>query len=182
MWVQPCSIFRFAFSSQAVFFFLTFIFWCKIFWFLKYNAINIYICGPIMVKGCPVCNLGFTVEEVERRYFFFKYASFLPNWLLKTDFLKIFFLLHHTLNTCLLAAVYYLLHARMLSCSVVSHSSWPHGLQPTRLLCPWGFSRGEYWSRLPCSPPGDLPNPGRKTQVSCIAGRFFTSWATSIFG
>ena len=35
----------------------------------------------------------------------------------------------------------------------------PHGLQPTRLLCTWGFSRQEYWSGLPCPPPGDLPNP-----------------------
>ena len=25
------------------------------------------------------------------------------------------------------------------SCSVVSDSSWPHGLQPTRLLRPWAF-------------------------------------------
>ena len=25
-----------------------------------------------------------------------------------------------------------------------------------------GFSRQEYWSRLPCSPPEDLPNPGIK--------------------
>ena len=25
------------------------------------------------------------------------------------------------------------------TCSVVSDSSWPHGLQPTRLLCPWAF-------------------------------------------
>ena len=25
-----------------------------------------------------------------------------------------------------------------------------------------GFSRQEYWSGLPCSPPGDLPNPGIK--------------------
>ena len=32
--------------------------------------------------------------------------------------------------------------------------------KPTRLLCPWGFSRQEYWSGLPCPPPGDLPNPG----------------------
>ena len=24
-----------------------------------------------------------------------------------------------------------------VSCSVVSDSLWPHGLQPTRLLCPW---------------------------------------------
>ena len=23
-----------------------------------------------------------------------------------------------------------------------------------------GFSRQEYWSGLPCSPPGDLPDPG----------------------
>ena len=29
-----------------------------------------------------------------------------------------------------------------------------------RLLCPQGFSREEYWSRLPCPPPGDLPNLG----------------------
>ena len=28
-----------------------------------------------------------------------------------------------------------------------------------RLLCPWGFSRQEYWSAFPCPPPGDLPNP-----------------------
>ena len=25
-----------------------------------------------------------------------------------------------------------------------------------------GFSRQEYWSGLPCPPPGDLPNPGSK--------------------
>ena len=29
-----------------------------------------------------------------------------------------------------------------------------------RLLCPWGFSRQEYWSWLPCPPPGDIPNQG----------------------
>ena len=27
----------------------------------------------------------------------------------------------------------------MLSCSVMFNSLWPHGLQPTRLLCPWDF-------------------------------------------
>ena len=32
-----------------------------------------------------------------------------------------------------------------------------------------GFSRQEYWSGLPCPPPGDLPDPGIKlTSVSCI--------------
>ena len=36
----------------------------------------------------------------------------------------------------------------------------PHGLKPARLLCPWGFSRQEYWSGLPLPSPGDLPDPG----------------------
>ena len=52
-----------------------------------------------------------------------------------------------------------------LSCSVVSDSLQPHGLEPTRLLCPWDFpgentgvgchfllhlDRGvENWDRLP---------------------------------
>ena len=44
----------------------------------------------------------------------------------------------------------------VLSRSVISNSLWPHGLQPTRLLCPWGFSRHEYWIGLPCPPPGDI--------------------------
>ena len=48
----------------------------------------------------------------------------------------------------------------MLNRSVMSNSLQHHGLQPTRLLCPWGFSRQEYWSVLPCPPPGDLPKSG----------------------
>ena len=41
----------------------------------------------------------------------------------------------------------------------MSNSLWPHGLQPTRLLCPWGFFRQKYCSGLPYPSPGDLPNP-----------------------
>ena len=44
---------------------------------------------------------------------------------------------------------------------------------PIRFLCPWGFSRQEYWSGLPCSPPGNLPNPG-------IQPRSPTLWADSL--
>ena len=44
-----------------------------------------------------------------------------------------------------------------VSCSVVTNSWQPRGLQPTRLLCPWdfpgkstgvGFPRQEYWSGI----------------------------------
>ena len=48
-------------------------------------------------------------------------------------------------------------------------------------LRPWGFSRQEYLSGLPCPPPGDLLHPGIKP-VSLIsptlAGGFFTISAT----
>ena len=47
----------------------------------------------------------------------------------------------------------------VLNHSVVSNSLQPHGLYPARLLCPWRFSRQEYWSRLPCLPPLDS-SPG----------------------
>ena len=53
-----------------------------------------------------------------------------------------------------------LMSRSVLSCSVTSDSLWPHGLYPARLPCPWGFSRQEYWSGLPCPPPGNLANPG----------------------
>ena len=48
----------------------------------------------------------------------------------------------------------------VLSHLVMSDFLRPHGLQPVRLLCPWGFSRPEYWRGLPYPPPGDLPKPG----------------------
>ena len=48
----------------------------------------------------------------------------------------------------------------VLSHSVVSDSLRPYGLQPARLLCPWGFSKQEYWSEQLFPSPGDLPNPG----------------------
>ena len=45
---------------------------------------------------------------------------------------------------------------------VPSDSLEQYGLQPVRLLCPWGFSKQEYWNGLPCPLPADLPNPGIK--------------------
>ena len=56
----------------------------------------------------------------------------------------------------------------VLSPSVVSNCLQLHGLWPTRLLCPWRFSRQEYWSGLPCPPPGDLLNLGIELRSSAL--------------
>ena len=72
--------------------------------------------------------------------------------------------------------------------SVVSDSSRPHRLQPTRLLCPWDFpgkSTGVGchcllrlgWVAIPFFRASSQPS--NWTWVSCITGRFFTIWATS---
>ena len=41
-------------------------------------------------------------------------------------------------------------------------------------LLPMGFSRQEYWSGLPCPPPGDLPTPGMELASPALARGFFT--------
>ena len=44
-----------------------------------------------------------------------------------------------------------------------------------------GFSKQEYWSKVPCPPPEDLPNPGIRSislMSLTLAGGFFTTRAT----
>ena len=60
-----------------------------------------------------------------------------------------------------------------LSCSVVSDSLRPHGLQLTGLLCSWGFSRQEHWNGLPCRPSGEPSQPRDQIQVSRIQVDFY---------
>ena len=55
------------------------------------------------------------------------------------------------------------------SCSVVSNSLWPHGLCSLQ-------ARILEWLAIPFSRGSSRPRVW--TQVPCIAGRFFTSWAT----
>ena len=47
----------------------------------------------------------------------------------------------------------------VLICSVMSNSLTPLTV-PCQAPLSMGFSRQEYWSGLPCPPPGHLPNPG----------------------
>ena len=62
-----------------------------------------------------------------------------------------------------------------VSRSVVSDSLQSHGLQPTRLLCPWDSPSKN--TGVGC-PPGHLPNPGielASLMSPALAGRFFTT-------
>ena len=65
-----------------------------------------------------------------------------------------------------------------VSCSVVSDSFRPHELCSPSSLCPWNFSRQEYWSGLlQFLLQRIFPTQGWK-RFSCTGGRF-NFWATS---
>ena len=60
---------------------------------------------------------------------------------------------------------------------VVSYSLWPYGLEPTRLLYPWNFqARILEWVAISFSRVSSWPKA--RTQVSHIAGKFFTVCVT----
>ena len=64
------------------------------------------------------------------------------------------------------------------SCVQLSATLWTVVRQA---LLSMGFSRQEYWSRMPCPPPGDLPDPGIKPaslMSPTLAGGLFTTSAT----
>ena len=67
------------------------------------------------------------------------------------------------------------LHAKLLSHVQLPVTPWTGARQSPLSK---GFSRQEYWRELPCTPPGELPNPGIKPTAltfSALAGRFFTT-------
>ena len=64
-----------------------------------------------------------------------------------------------------------------VSCSAESNSLGPHGLQLPRLFGPWDSpGRILEWVAVPFSRGSSQPRGW--TQVSCIASRLFTVWAT----
>ena len=65
-----------------------------------------------------------------------------------------------------------------ISCVWLFATLWTVACQAP--LSMW-FSRQEYWSGLPCTPQGDLPNSGMEPgslMFPALAGRFFTTSAT----
>ena len=55
--------------------------------------------------------------------------------------------------------------------SVMSNSETPRTVA-LQVPLSMGFSRQEYWSGLPCPPPGDLPNPGVELRSPALQADF----------
>ena len=57
------------------------------------------------------------------------------------------------------------MHAQSLSRVQLFGTPWTVAHQ---VLLSMEFSKQEYWSELPCPPPGDLPNPGLKPESPAL--------------
>ena len=78
-----------------------------------------------------------------------------------------------------LGALY--IHCAVLCCAWSLSPVWLFAAPRTvasRRLCPWGFSRQEYWSGLPFPPPANLPNPGIEPRSLTLQAACLTIWAT----
>ena len=70
---------------------------------------------------------------------------------------------------------YFVVVVKLLSLVQLFVTQWTAARQAPLSI---GFSRQEYWSGLPCPPPGDLPDPGIQLESLMsppMAGRFFPS-------
>ena len=65
----------------------------------------------------------------------------------------------------------------VLSCVWLFETPWTEALQAPLSM---GFSRREYWSGLPCPPPGDFLDPGMELHFLCLLHyrRILSRWST----
>ena len=88
------------------------------------------------------------------------------------------FLYYVHMTVLLLAIILLVMHACMLSGFSRVQLFVTLWTVADQAILSRGFSRKEYWSGLPCTSPGDLPNPGiepTSLMSLALAGGFFTT-------
>jgi len=122
---------------------------------LHFFSLLVYLCLPQLPSSFPNSFAsmpwapGLSLSSVSHRSEHYKSLSFL--WALVFLFMK---------GRCSPLSPTALVGC-MHMCSVMSNSLQPHGMQPTRLLCPWGLpGKNAGWGNHP------LPQSGRMTWVN----------------
>ena len=83
----------------------------------------------------------------------------------------------HTCIHIIVTGLKVLILSAKCECILIFHwLLWHCGLQPAKLLCPWDFPDKNTGVAISFSRESSWPR--NQTQVSSIAGRFFTNWAT----
>ena len=137
---------------------------------------HLILCTLDPLYNCPLGSLGDWFQDIQQ----------IPDaWLLKSLILNsIVFSNSQCTSSYRLYIISRLLMVLVCVCAQLLSSvqlfaiPWTVAYQASLSL---KFSRQEYWSRLPCPPPGDLPDPGIEPMSltsPALVGKFFTSSAT----
>ena len=143
-----------------------------------------FVCGvpPLLVSLlliCASCYLSLFSESQSQDRFYQSKCSF------KYHFFQEAFLhlppetTHISFSTCSSQGL-------QLMCASWKKCQFPSYIQlfaiPWTVACqaplPMGFSRQEYWSGLPCPPPGNPPNPRTEPGSPVLQADYLPSWAT----
>ena len=128
---------------------------CSMLWFSGHKARGILVPWPGVEPTLPAMEGEVSTTGSPGMSFLFSHSlsSPLSLWLYLSLSLK---------NTQCAYMLSYFSHVRLFA------TPWTVARQAPLSM---GFSRQEYWSGVPCPPPGDLPDPGIKPAsfyVSCI--------------
>ena len=128
---------------------------CSMLWFSGYKAHGILVPWPGVEPTLPAMEGEVSTTGSPGKSFLFSHSlsSPLSLWLYLSLSLK---------NTQCAYMLSYFSHVRLFA------TPWTAARQAPLSI---GFSRQEYWSGVPCPPPGNLPDPGIKPAsfyVSCI--------------
>ena len=160
-----CILVAYLFYTQQFIFLNTISLYCSLLSLLPtdYHQILLCICESVLLYTvvCVIFQIQHIIYNTVFVFFCLTYLlSVIPCrsiHIVENDRISLFLLSDIPLYIC----IYTYLHTVLCcgqSCSRVQLFATPW-MQPARLICPWGFSRQEYWSGLQCPSPGDLPNP-----------------------
>ena len=144
-----------------------------------------------------------TIEWPNELNWYIKLADISINGVYSQDFFLLIYLpfcvLHSSLHFCFsIWSLFFFFKLKFHSQKLffrenllLKHGKWKKVSCVWFLATPWtvahqaplfmGFSRQEYWSGLPFPSPEESSQPRDLTQISCIAGRFFTIWANTYY-
>ena len=138
----------------------------------------------------PLCSHGRTVPALREREHFdwmkylgwFLYWYTIPSWMIKCSHWKTRQInkTHCWLDGLLGKRRLGILlpeKKKSVSCSVLSHSLWPLGLQPTRLLCPWVLrARILEWVAIPFSKESSWPRDWTALHIDSLPSELPGTW------
>ena len=127
---------------------------------------SLSFCGSSIVWGLQKIS-----SRIWWKWHSYKIAGFNLSWIYLNNLFFIELLLNYAIVELRIAEL--CCTVLSLNCVWLFATPWTVARQAPLSM---GFSRQEDWSGFPCPPPGESSQPRDGTQVSYIAGGFFTNW------